>query len=150
MKKIGKAGSKIITLPLMLFIALIVASCASTGGQEKEDEASLRQSVEGFYDAFREEDYTAAVAFIPPNKKEQFWAEADRFKGKIRLSDLELREVQLKGKGGQALAILHTQFWRTESPVLRSVTFTQKWHHSQKEKVWRLDDSGFAAITEAR
>ena len=134
-------------LTLMLLIALIAASCASTG---ERGESLLRQSVETFNDSFRLEDYEAASAFIAHNKLEQFWAEVDRFKGKIRLSDYELREVQSKGKGESGLAILHFQYWRPESPVLKSAIVTQRWYYSEKEKIWRLGDSGFGVIVGAR
>ncbi len=137
-----------VTLTLMLLIALIGASCASTG---EKGESLLRQSVETFNDSFRLEDYEGASTFIAHNKKGEFWAEVDRFKGKIRLSDYELREVHFsKGKGESALAILHFQYWRPESPVLKSVIVTQRWYYSEKEKIWRLGDSGFGVIVGAR
>ena len=88
--------------------------------------------------------------FRASGKKEQFWAEADRFKGKIRISDYEVRQVDSKGKGGLATAILHLQYWRPESPILQSVTFTQKWYYTEKDKLWRVSDTGFEAITRGR
>ena len=64
---------------------------------------------------------------MPADKKEHFWAEVDKFKGKIRITDYNLREVELKDKSTSANAILYFQFWRLESPTLQTVTFTQKW-----------------------
>jgi hypothetical protein len=39
-------------LPFILFLALTVASCASSGGEEKKLEASLKLSVDAFNSAF--------------------------------------------------------------------------------------------------
>src|SRR5271157_1411746 len=153
MTQTGKTGPRKLRLPFILFLALIAASCASTGGQEKQDkklEASLRLSVDAFNSAFRWEDYTGAETFVPKGKKEQFWAEVDKFKGKIRITDFNLREVELTDKNTSANAILNFQFWRLESPTLQTLTFTQKWHYTEKDKQWKLSDSGFGVITKSR
>jgi hypothetical protein len=150
MTQIAKTGPRKLRLPFILFLALIVASCASTGGKDKKLEDSLKLSVDAFNSAFRWEDYREAAAFVPPDKKEHFWAEVDRFKGKIRIVDFNLREVELKEKSTSAGATLHFQFWRLESPTLQTVTFTQKWYFVEKDKQWKVSDSGFGAITKTR
>jgi hypothetical protein len=150
MKKTEKTGRKMVTSILVLFVALTIASCASTEGEQTKNENSLKQAVESFNDSFRYEDYTTAAAFVPRDKREEFWAEADRFKGRIRLSEFELREVQCTGKGDLGTALLHFQYWRPEAPVLKSVTFTQRWVFSVKEKIWRVVYSGYDAIYGAK
>jgi hypothetical protein len=147
MRQTAKTGPRRLGPPFILFLALIVASCASTGGQDKKLGESLKLSVDAFNSAFRCEEYTEAAAFVPADKKERFWAEADKFKGKIRISDYNMREVELKDKSTSANPILYFQFWRLESPTLQSVTFTQKWYFDQKDKQWKVIDSGFGAIT---
>ena len=150
MRQTGKTGPRKLRLPFVLLLALIVASCASTGGEGKKLEDALKVSVDAFNSAFRWEDYREAAAFVPPDKKEQFWAEVDKFKGKIRITDFNLREVELKDKSTSADAILYFQFWRLESPTLQTVTFTQKWRYTEKDKHWKLSDSGFGVITKSR
>ena len=150
MTQSAKTGPRRLRLPFILFLALIVASCASTGGQDKKLEDSLKLSVDAFNTAFRYEEYTEAAAFVPADKREHFWAEADRFKGKIRITDFNLREVEHKDKSTSANPILYFQFWRLESPILQTVTFTQKWYFDQKDKRWKVSDSGFGAITKTR
>jgi hypothetical protein len=145
-----KTGLRRLRLPFILILALIAASCASTGGQDKKRGESLKVSVDEFNSAFKWEEYTEAAAFVPSDKKEHFWAEVDRFKGKIRITDYNLREVDQKDKSTSANAILYFQFWRLESPTLQTVTFTQKWSFDQKEKQWKVSDSGFGAITKTR
>jgi len=147
MTQTGKTGPRKLRLPFVLFLALIVASCASTGGEGKKLEDSLKLSVDAFNSAFRWEDYKEAGAFVPPDKKEQFWAEVDKFKGKIRIIEYNLREVELKDKSRSANAILYFQFWRLESPTVHTVTFTQKWYFVEKDRLWKVSDSGFGAIT---
>jgi hypothetical protein len=150
MTQTAKVGPRRLRLPFILFLTLIIASCASTGGQDKKLEDSLKLSVDAFNSAFKWEEYTEAAAFVPTGKKEHFWAEADRFKGKIRITDYNLREVEHKDKSTSANPILYFQFWRLESPTLQSVTFTQKWSFDQKDKHWKVIDSGFGAITKIR
>jgi hypothetical protein len=49
------------------------------------------------------------------------------------------------------LSILHwefepCQYWRPESMIIKTVSFTQKWQYSEKDKTWRVSDSGFEAF----
>lgn len=132
---------------LILLLALMAASCGSYESQEKKQEELFRASVDAFNSAFRWEDYAQAAVYVSPDKKEQFWEQADKFKGKIRLTDYELREVELQDKGTRGRAILRFQYWRLDSPTLQSITFTQKWYYIPKDKRWRVSDSGYGAIT---
>jgi hypothetical protein len=121
-------------------------------GDKKQSE-SLKPAVEAFNSAFRWEDYTAAMAFVPSVKKEQFWAAVDKFKGKIHIVDYQIRDVTHEEKSCSASAILSFQYWRTDSPVLQKVTFTQKWYYvpdkKDKEKGWKVQSSGFGAMVAA-
>jgi hypothetical protein len=124
---------------------IVVAAAAASASTEDHDK-NLKSTVKAFNDAFKFEDYTQASVFVSPDKKEKFWSEADRFQGKIRLAEYELRDMQLDEKKNHATAILNFQYWRTESPILKTVSFTQKWQYSEKDKKWRVSDSGFEAF----
>jgi hypothetical protein len=159
MTQMAKTGPGKLWLSFILFLALLAASCASTGGggDEKKLGESLKLSVEAFNSAFRWEEYKEAAAFVPSGKKEQFWAEVDGFKGKIRIVEYTLRDVDLKDKNCSASVIMYFQFWRLEQPTLQTVTFTQKWYFVQKDKQgkagdsgWKVSDSGFGAMLKAR
>ena len=150
MTQTAKTGPRRLGPLFVLFLALIVASCASSGSQDKKLVTSLKLSVDAFNDAFRSEEYTEAAAFVPADKKEYFWAEVDRFKGKIRITDYNLREVQHTDKSTSANPIMYFQFYRLDSAALQTVTFTQKWYFDQKDKGWKVSDSGFGAITKTR
>ena len=78
---------------------------------------ALKASIEAYNSDFRWEDYTAAAAFVPADKKEQFWTEVDRFKGKIRITDYQVREVTQEEKGHRGTAIIYLQYWRVASPT---------------------------------
>ncbi len=164
MGKYEKAGSLILTLFAMLLILLSTVSCAylmagqaavqgtaliataAAAASTEEHDKNLKESVRAFNEAFKFEDYAQASAFVIPDKKEKFWSEVDRFQGKIRLVEYELRDMQLDEKKNHATAILYFQYWRPESPILKTVSFTQKWQYSEKEKTWRVSDSGFEAF----
>ena len=164
MEKDEKVSSLILTLFAMLLIllstvscayimagqaasqgALLVATAAASASAEDHDK-NLKDSVKAFNEAFRFEDYAQAYVFVSPDKKEKFWSEVDRFQGKIRLAEYDLRDMQLDEKKNHATAILYFQYWRPESPILKTVSFTQKWQYSEKDKKWRVSDSGFEAF----
>jgi hypothetical protein len=144
-----KTTPRKLRLPFILFLTLIVASCASTG-QDKKLGDSLKLSVDAFNSAFRWEDYTDAAAYVPADKKELYWAEVDRLKGKLRIVEYSLRQVDHKDKSPSADAILYFQFWRVEAPSLQTVTFTQKWRFTEKDKQWKVIDSGYGAFTKTK
>ncbi|MHC1730056.1 MAG: hypothetical protein AB9866_29345 [Syntrophobacteraceae bacterium] len=136
---------------LILLMAFILASCASFGsGSPEKKEKELNASVEAFNSAFRWEDYKGASRFVDIAKKELFWEEVDKFKGKIRLLDFQIREVDQNEKATLGTAILYIQFYRTDAPTLQSATFTQRWYFSEKDKGWKLAQSGYSAITKER
>ena len=125
--------------------SMIVVAAASSGSTEDQYK-NLKGSLRAFNEAFKFEDYAKASVFVSPDKKENFWNEADRFKGKIRLAEYEFRDMQLDEKKKRAKATVYFEYWRTESPVLETVSFTQKWQYSEKDKSWRVSDSGFEAF----
>ncbi len=148
MEKSGKTGRKVLWLLFILFLALFVASCASSAEKlEKKGLESLKSSVEAFNAAFKWEEYTTAADFLPHEKKAEFWKEVDQFKGKLRITDIEVRDVEVATKGTSGVAILHFQYWRPEAPVLKEATITQRWYYTDKDKLWRVSDSGFEAIS---
>jgi hypothetical protein len=164
MGKDEKASSLILTLFATLLILLSTVSCAyimageaayqgtvlvataAASASDEDHDDNLKGSVKAFNEAFRFEDYAQASGFVSPDKKENFLSEVDRFQGKIRLAEYELRDMQLDERKNHATAILCFQYWRPESPILKTVSFTQKWQYSEKEKTWRVSDSGFEAF----
>jgi hypothetical protein len=113
-----------------------------------EHNSKLKDSMEAFNHAFRVQNYADASVFVIPDKVEDFWSEARRFKGRIRLMEYKLKDMQLDKETNQATAILDFQYWRMESPYVQTVSCTQKWQYSEKDRAWRVSDSGFEAIPE--
>ena len=166
MGKDEKAGSLILTLFAMLLFLLSAVSCApilageaasqgtllvvgvaaASSASTEDHDKNLKGSVKAFNEAFRIEDYAQASVFVSPDKKEKFWSEVDRFQGKIRITEYELRDMQLDEKKNHATAIMYFQYWRIESPILETVSFTQKWQYSEKDKTWGVSDTGFEAF----
>ncbi len=148
MVQTGKVTPRKLWIVFILFLALVPVSCASTGEHnEKKLLEALNASIEAYNTNFRWEDYTAASVFVPADKKEQFWTEVDRFKGKIRIVDYLVREVTQAEKGHRGTAIIYLQYWRVSSPTLVTLTISQKWFFTEKDKSWKVADSGFGAIT---
>ena len=146
MAQSGKIAPRKLWIVFILFLTLLPASCASTGGarDEKKLMEALKASVEAYNSAIRWEDYTEAAAFVPADKKEQFWAETDRFKGKVRIVDFQVREVTPGEKGHKGTAIIYFQYWRLASPTVldphdlpKMVLYRQrKGLEGGRERVW--------------
>ncbi len=152
MAQTGKTAPRKLWVLFILFLALALTACASAERAEEKTMQSLNASVEAFNSAFRWEDYSSAAAFVPADKKDLFWAEVDRFKGKIRLIEYQVREVHHAENGNRATAVVYFQYWRPESPTVQTATFTQKWYFPEtgktaKERLWKVSDSGFSAIS---
>jgi hypothetical protein len=141
-----------LAIPIIVLLALILAACASTGssGDYKKRSELLSTSVEAFNGAVKWEDYSAAATFVPPGKKDEFWAEVDRFKGKVRIVEYQIRELENEEKSCSATVILYFQYWRTDSPTVQNLSINQKWYYIEKEKQWKLLDSGLGAMTMTR
>ena len=44
-------------------------------------------------------------------------------------------------------SVVSYQYWLTDSPTVQTVTFSQKWYYTDKDKLWKVYDDGFGAIT---
>lgn len=131
-----------------LLIGMVLQSCSTVGlSEDKKDNEVLKASVEAFNFAFRWEDYIAAAVWIPAGKKESFWKEVDSFKGKIRVIDAKIRDLDHVEDSGAATAIVIVQYYRMNAPNLQTATISQKWFFSEKDKAWQLGNTGFEAIT---
>lgn len=144
-----KKASKLFQAACIFLIVGLASSCGTFTSKEDKERESLKNSVEAFNSSFRWEDYKSASAFVNPDQKELFWAEVDKFKGKIHLVEFQVREIDWKEKAPTATAIIYFQYYRPDAPTLETVTFTQKWYFSEKDKHWLVGQSGFQAITKA-
>jgi len=138
----------ILSALLCLMMAAAAVSCTTLGiTKDEKGKEVLTSSIEAYNHAFRWEDYTAAAVFVPSGKKEQFWKEVDYFKKKIKIIDIRIRDIDHVEDSTTATVVLHAQYYRPESPTLETVTFSQKWFFSEKEKGWQIGQSGYQEIS---
>jgi hypothetical protein len=131
----------------IFLLSLPVVSCGSMASrQDAKMEKGLRESVDAFNFAFRWEEYSAAAAFLPTSRKADFWCLVDTFKGRLRIVDYEVREIELLKGIPRGTAIVAYQYYLSASPILEKATFTQKWYYTEQDKMWRVERSGFDAI----
>ena len=130
----------------IFFLSLLVVSCGSTGGGQEKMEKGLKESVDAFNFDLRWEEYTAAAAFLPTNRKADFWCLVDTFKGNLRIVDYEIREVELRKGSLRGTAVISYQYYLSASPTLEKATLTQKWYYTEQDKTWKVERSGFDAI----
>ena len=88
--------------------------------------------------------------FRASDKKEQFWVYVDKAKGKVRIIEFQVREVAHLGDRAARALNRDLSILAPESPTVQTVTFPQKWHYTEKDKHWRVYDSGFGAIVKTR
>ena len=125
--------------------ALIVGAAASSASARDQNE-DLKLSIDGFNEALQFKDYSQALAFIVPDKRNTFWPMADRLKQKIDIAKYEVRDLELDKEKHNATVSLHVEYWRPECPIVKGVSLTQKWQYSAKDKKWEVSDTGFEAF----
>lgn len=162
MGKGKKTGSLVFVFFVMLLLLLSAVSCtpiligeaacggsllvAATTQQTAHPNKNLKTTVTAFNNDLIFGDYNGASAFVSGNDKKTFWAEVDRLQHGIRLTDFDLRDTKVNEKNKHATVILHFQYYRTESAIVQAALITQEWDYSQKDKKWRVSDSGLGAF----
>ena len=157
MKRTTRTGSPTLRLLAIFLFALITLSCASAAHKEEETRQSLKVAVEAFDGDIRWQDFQSAAAFVPKGQKERYWTEMDAMKEEIRLTDFELRDIEYSDHDQSARVIVHFQYWRMDSPILKSVILTQTWRyqcelkktkeHKARKAMWQVSDTGFKSLT---
>ncbi len=146
MKMTVGSCTRLLKTSLLLFVALMTLSCATAAGPDRRAKKLLKQSVDLFNGDIRWQDYETAKKFIPQTQGNSFWAQMDRMKRDIRLTDYEIRDIAFCENGLSATAKVHYQYWSVESPILRNATITQKWRFNERKKIWQVIEPGFKAI----
>lgn len=140
-------ASRIARIGCVLLLACLTAACGGYGQSEKKEKEAFAAAVEAFNHAFRWEDYDAAAVWIDPARKLKFWTEVDKFKGRIRIIDYKIRDIDFGEEKPVSTAVLYFQYYRIDSPTIETVTLSQKWRFVEEEKHWQLEQSGYGAIT---
>ena len=151
MKRTIVIGSALPRLCIIFFFALATVSCATGGSGHGDQKVKklLSEEVDQFNNDIRWQDFDSAVAFILKANVEHYWSEADRMKRDIRLTEYEVRSIEFSEDCRSVRVLLHFQYWSVDSPILRSVTVTQRWCYDESKKVWKVNDTGFGAIIRA-
>ncbi len=143
-----KILNRLFAIMPVLFLCLLLASCGimGAGGGRDKMEKGLKESVDAFNFAFRWEEYTNASAFLPASRKADYWCLVDTFKGRLRIVDFEIREIEHQKGSLKGTAIVSYQYYLSAAPTLEKATFTQSWYFTEADKTWKVEKSGFDAI----
>lgn len=149
MEATTKTCGRILRISIMGFLALMTASCATAGSREHKIKQSLNPMVQSFNSDIRWQDFQGAEVFVPKDQDASYWAQVDRLKRDIRLTEFEIRDIEFSRHDRLARVIVHYRYWRLDSPILRGVTVTQTWRYfkDHKEGMWKVSDSGLEALT---
>jgi hypothetical protein len=147
MKRTIRTGSRLPRICAIFFLALITLSCATAGHKDLKVKKALTQSVDMFNSDIRWQDYDAARTFIPKIQEDRYWAEIDRMKHDIRLTEYEVRDIVFSENCLIAWVTVHYQYWSLQSPILRNATVKQTWRFEEPKNAWKVTDTGFRAIT---
>ncbi len=149
MKRTTRTGGPIVRLCVLFFFALVTASCATAGHRAQKIRESLKAPLDAFNSDIRWQDFEHAEIFVPKTRVEHYWAEMDRLKRNIRLTDYEVRDIEFSENNRFATVTLHCEYWLLNSPILRNVNVTQTWRFNDLKEMWQVRDTGFKKIIEA-
>jgi hypothetical protein len=143
---IRSGGLRQVRFILIVLLGLTTVSCASMGTSDAKIKQLLKLSADSFNSSIRWQEYKEAKNFVPQIEEDRYWAEVDRMKHDIRLTDYQIRDIDFSEKNRFAKVEVLYQYWSLESPVLRSATITQKWRFNKKKSTWQIVDPGFSSI----
>lgn len=130
----------------IVLLGLVTVSCASLGHTDEKIKQLLKLSADSFNSDIRWQEYKEAKNFVPQSEEDRYWAEVDRMKRDIRLTEYQIRDIDFSEKNRFATVNIQYQYWSLESPVLRSATLTQKWRFNKHKSTWQVVDPDFNAI----
>ncbi len=125
--------------------ALVVGTAAASASARVPNE-DLKRSIDEFNEALQFKDYSQALAFMVPDKRNAFWPLADRLKQKLDIAKYEVRDLELDKTKRNATVSLYVEYWRPECPIVKGVSLKQKWQYSEKDKKWEVGVTGFEAF----
>lgn len=151
MKRTTRTGSRVLRISFLIFFSLLTVSCATGGGHKDVQKIKklLQAEIDQFNGDIRWQDYEAAKAFVSKAGIQRYWAQTDRIKRDIRLTDFEVRDVGFSDDNRSARVLLHYQYWSLASPILKTANITQTWRYEELKKVWKVSDTGLGAIIRA-
>lgn len=122
---------------ILWLLAGILCSCSLLSTQ-KGDEEALRLAADRFNTNLRWEDYKAAATRMAPSKREDFWNQADRLQGQVRIMDYQVVDVSMNDADGSGAVTLRYRFFHKRNPQLQTTMVHQKWVFSDREHVWQV------------
>ncbi|MGC9195945.1 MAG: hypothetical protein ACP5IL_10885 [Syntrophobacteraceae bacterium] len=147
MKMVIRSGSlRRVRFFVIVLLGLATVSCASMEHTDAKIKQLLKLSADSFNSSIRWQEYKEAKNFVPQMDEDRYWAEVDRMKHDIRLTDYQIRDIDFSEKNRFAKVDVLYQYWSLESPVLRSATITQKWRFNKEKSTWQVVDPGFSTI----
>ncbi len=147
MKWTMKSGRRITRLSALVFCALIAVSCTTAAQREQKSKEALDASLKVFNSDIRWQDYQGAAAFVTKSERDRYWAEVEKMKRDTRVTDFEVRDVVFSDNDRLVRATVHYSYWRLDSPVLRSVDLTQRWHRLPGDKgLWTVSETGLKKL----
>jgi hypothetical protein len=120
-------------------LSALAAACLSAGCLALHDplnlEGSFHRHQRGFSADVRWGEWEKAAEYVEPEGRAEFDALA-RALADFRVTDYEVREVQLDDDRSSAIAVVVYQGYEASLPVEREVVVTQRWRHDEDHGRW--------------
>ncbi|PIR23636.1 MAG: hypothetical protein COV44_01565 [Deltaproteobacteria bacterium CG11_big_fil_rev_8_21_14_0_20_45_16] len=116
---------------LYAILILIFGSGACTASKT----ANLEESVNDFFTAMRREDKNAALSFVGPEKRTEFFKNSEQLEA-IHFSNIRVDTIYPDETQEKALVTVVMEYFSPKSMNLTSAKRFFNWEYDSKNKVW--------------
>jgi hypothetical protein len=128
---------------LSCLLVLAAASCAAQTKAKALEE--LKESVEGYNEAYRWKNYERASAFIPQDLRAAFLATYEEDDNSLHIEDFEVLAVNLDGEKAATVKV-RVRYMLLPSVNVERRTVTQHWHKVDGTWIMETEDDPIRPI----
>ncbi len=116
-------------------------------GKSKPNAEALTEVAVKFNDAIRWSVYEKAALCVPPSGRNAFWDMADKLRDNVRITEYEMRNINVVENSGTADINLACRFYAMNDPRLRYVALHQKWVYNWGARAWQVAEPGWDRLS---
>jgi len=102
--------------------------------------AELEESVNDFFTAMRREDKSAALSFVGPQKRTEFFKNSEQLDG-IHFSNIRVDTIYPDEAQEKALVTVVMEYFSPKSMNLTSAKRFFNWEYDTKNKAWYVNEA---------
>jgi hypothetical protein len=107
-----------------LILLCLLSGCVNPHTTDPKE--ILRDSVRSFNDALRWQNFSEAISYLPPERRQRFLDHANNLRDEVEISDYEITSSQPKGPERVEIRV-QMQWQSKRSGLLRKIELTELW-----------------------